>query len=179
MQAIKNMVKSHRFYKDLKIDTIAKASNRTKNMAKNYMYLLIEISNRYFNVKKRYFNKPKFIFLVSTTIDPKISQDDIDKLFFNLSFEEQQSLDFQINYFLHNVKKKDIYYGLNTYRLAEDMIREDITSQKEYLSHGTSFIEKYYLLDIKNVREYDDRRKRIESAMQDLLWARLLKIHLK
>lgn len=175
MQEIKKTVQSHQFYNDLKIDTVAKHVNRTRNMALNYYHFLIELSSRYYNSKKRMFDKSKFIALVFNVVDPDISQDDIDKLFFNLTYDENMSLDFHLNFYLHNFKHKSLYYGLDSDSLAFDMIKKNIVNQKEYYLKAAEFVDQMYLRDIKDVKTYDVRKKKIESAMQDLLFGRLLK----
>lgn len=175
MQEIKQTVKKHQFYKDLKLDTVAKHENRTRNMALNYYHFLIEIASRYFNDKKRMFDKSKFISLVFTSVDPKISQDDIDKLFFHLSYEEKMSLYFHLNFYLHTLKTKSVVSGLDSDTLALDMIKKNIVNQKDFLLKASEFIDRMYLHDIKDVKAYDIKKEKIESAMQDLLFGRLLK----
>lgn len=177
MEAIKSYVRGHSYYKNIKDVSIKNEFYENPlnvDLALAYYAFLLEIAHEYYDSKKRRFDKNTFIQLVFETLDPSAKHEDIRNLLMLLTPEQKQTMTFRLNFFLHNLDiKRNVFTGLSFQTLAEDMLRSEITNQKDYLKSSGALIEKL-LKGIKG-SEYDVKRTKIENAMQDLIWNRLVK----
>lgn len=150
------------------------SQNTDREAALGYYGLLNEIGFEYYYEKKTRLNKNNFILYVFEAIEPNIEDQEIKDLFKHLNQEEKQSLTFRLNFYLHNLDlKRNVFAGLTFKTLAEKMMELDITNQQAYLKHSQPVIET--LIGSAKGSEYELKRTKIENAMQDLIWNRVVK----